>query len=416
MVDTGRRWGKSTIGLVAAVAGHGPIDPATNRPLFRGALHGAHIWWVVPDMPLTGRDRWRDLKKALKGCWTYKNENEHRIELPGGGSIEIRSADDPDSLRGPSLDGVVIDEAALIDETAWTEALRPALSDYQGWAMFFSTPKGKGNWFYTLFLRGADDAELAHSHYDIEKHGDPRRAGWESWRRPSTENPQLTDEDLDDALADLGSLKFSQEYLAEFVVAGGHVFKRLWFRYYDQDAAGFVLDGDKPKRVRVDQLRKRAMVDLATTLKTTGDYTVITTYGVTVENEIVVLEVERRRMEGPDIVPALQAAYRKWRHAKIGIEKAGYQLSTVQAARRTGLPIRAIDAEKDKLARAEFLAARMEAGGVFFPRVAPWLADLEAELEAFDGAEGSEHDDQVDTLAYAAIDVAGGSDRRMRSS
>jgi phage terminase large subunit-like protein len=49
---------------------------------------------------------------------------EKLINLPSGGSVQVRSADDPNSLRGDGLDLVVMDENAFIKEAAWVEALR----------------------------------------------------------------------------------------------------------------------------------------------------------------------------------------------------------------------------------------------------------------------------------------------------
>jgi phage terminase large subunit-like protein len=52
----------------------------------------------------------------------------------------------------------------------------------------------------------------------------------------------------------------------------------------------------------------------------------------------------------------------------------------------------------------------MEAGQVFFPAEARWLEDLENELLAFPHGR---NDDQVDTLAYAALEVTRRSKRRV---
>jgi predicted phage terminase large subunit-like protein len=46
-------------------------------------------------------------------------------------------------------------------------------------------------------------------------------------------------------------------------------------------------------------------------------------------------------------------------------------------------------------------SAKFEAGNVYFPEEAPWLADLEAELFAFPG---SRHDDQCDSISQALND------------
>ena len=60
----------------------------------------------------------------------------------------IRSADNPDTLRGEGLDLVIMDECAYMVKETWTEVIRPALSDKEGSALFISTPRGR-NWFWT---------------------------------------------------------------------------------------------------------------------------------------------------------------------------------------------------------------------------------------------------------------------------
>jgi phage terminase large subunit len=53
----------------------------------------------------------------------------------------------PDVLRGIYLDGVVLDEFADMDPRVWSEIIRPALADRQGWAVFIGTPKGRNAFF-----------------------------------------------------------------------------------------------------------------------------------------------------------------------------------------------------------------------------------------------------------------------------
>ena len=71
-------------------------------------------------------------------------------------------------------------------------------------------------------------------------------------------------------------------------------------------------------------------------------------------------------------------------------------------ARRTGLPIRELRADRDKISRAMPLSAKMEAGYVYFLRNAIWLDEMERELLQF--PEG-EHDDQVDALSYGILET-----------
>jgi phage terminase large subunit len=57
--------------------------------------------------------------------------------------IRLYGADNPDALRGPYLDGVVLDEFADMKPEVWHEVVRPMLADRRGWATFIGTPKGK---------------------------------------------------------------------------------------------------------------------------------------------------------------------------------------------------------------------------------------------------------------------------------
>jgi hypothetical protein len=78
------------------------------------------------------------------------NETELRVDFPNGARIQLFGADHYDALRGMHLNGVVLDEYAQINPTAWTEVLRPALAVKRGFAIFIGTPKGR-NHFYELY-------------------------------------------------------------------------------------------------------------------------------------------------------------------------------------------------------------------------------------------------------------------------
>ena len=169
-------------GSIAVVEGHGP-----RRGRFRGALDGGDDLVDRADVS-AGRLIWRDLKKALRGAWVEKREKEMRIVLPGGGSVTVKSADDPDALRGVGLDGVVLDEAAFMREAAWVNGIRPALADRQGWAMFLTTPCGM-NWIARPVRVGrvasrtgpAGSGRRATTRSCPKPRWRPRDATWASW-------------------------------------------------------------------------------------------------------------------------------------------------------------------------------------------------------------------------------------------
>lgn len=185
------------------IRGHGP-----TRGMRRGALDGGNIWWLAPSYKNT-IELWDDLKRATHGVWESKSEVDKRIRLVTGGTISVRSADSPESLRGSGLDGVVLDEAASMKEEIWKECIRPALMDKRGWATFIGTPKGF-NWFYDLFQ-------------SVES-----RDEWERWQQPSYANPLIVQEELAD-FKNEGLRFYSQEVEAQFLQEGLGLFKREWF-------------------------------------------------------------------------------------------------------------------------------------------------------------------------------------------
>ncbi len=78
-----------------------------------------------------------------------RRPEELRINYPNGGQVQILGADSPDSMRGIYSDGAVFDEYGLQPPNVFSEVMRPAFSDRQGWAFFIGTPNGK-NQFYDI--------------------------------------------------------------------------------------------------------------------------------------------------------------------------------------------------------------------------------------------------------------------------
>ncbi len=363
----GRRWGKTSLSIVAA---------------FERAFKGEKVWIVFPVYP-QAMDSFRTMKSLIRQLpeemYVIK-EVEKRIEIANGGSIQIKSADKPERLRGAGgLSLVVFDEAAYQSKETW-ETVRPILSDSLGQALFISTPNGM-NWFYELF----DNAK--------------RRDEWTIHHYPTESNPNIKPEELFQAREELGSLVYAQEFLAEFTEVG-HMFKREWFAYYD------VIAGDDPEYVFEDEIVKHSelsifgTMDTALSIKETADYSVIMAVGSTPSGKLLVLDIFRDRLEAPELLPKIESMINKWNMAWLGVEDASFGLGIIQMARRQGLPIRNLKADKSKTARAVPAAAGCENGTIYFLKNAKWLVEFERELTSFPSS-GS-HDDQVDALAYAA--------------
>lgn len=210
--------------------------------------------------------------------------------------------------------------------------------------------------------------------------------------------------DLEATKLDVGSYFWSALYQQRPAPASGFIFHREMLRRYERTGDAFVLyDEGGPRTVLAANCRRAFCVDLAASTKTQADYTVVLVYAVTPERKILVLDVQKARLEGPDQAPLIQRLAAEYRPSKIGVEATAYQLSLVQQLRRLGLPVAPIRADRDKVARAIPAAARVETGDVYLPRAGAWVGDFEEELALF--PKGA-HDDQVDALAYAVAEVA----------
>lgn len=195
VVCCGRRFGKTMLGVVVCL---------------RAALKGGRVWWVAPTYQ-QALEGWRYLLRLTQQMAGARVRlSDHVVSFDTGGSIQVKTGSNPDDLRGAGLDGVVLDEAAVMDEAVWFLILRPALADRGGWALFISTPQ-HFNWFWSLY----DFAERDTS------------GMWHAWQHPTWDNPFIPQEEIEAAQRDMEPADFDQEFGASFTAIGGAIFSLL---------------------------------------------------------------------------------------------------------------------------------------------------------------------------------------------
>lgn len=185
--------------------------------------------------------------------------------------------------------------------------------------------------------------------------------------------------------------------------ATGNRFRREWFRYHTID--GDLLRLHSPAGVKVVPLahcRRFGTLDLANSLKKEADYTAAAVWAVTPDADLVLLDMVRARLEDPDIPHLVVNLTARHGLSYWGVESNGLGLGIVQACRRRSVAVRAIVADRDKVSRSSTAVIRYEAGQVYHPQSAAWLADFELELLQFPKGP---HDDQVDAVSMGAIDA-----------
>lgn len=187
VVIAGRRWGKTHLSIRE-------LSKFASKP-------NQKVMYVAPTYRMAKGIVWDKLKeKLIRLRWVKKvNESDLTITLINGTKISIRGADNFDSLRGLENHFIVMDEFAMIDIRAWTEVLRATLSNTLGHALFISTPVGKSNWAYDMYMRQLEDSK-----------------NWSSHQYTSLEGGNIPPDEIEQARRDLDERTFRQEFEASF--------------------------------------------------------------------------------------------------------------------------------------------------------------------------------------------------------
>lgn len=171
---------------------------------------GSHVLIMAPNYSLSqiSFDLQRNLIKRFGLEVIRDNAKDKVIELVNGSTIRIGSVNQVDSCVGRSYTLLVFDEAALTDGMeAFNVALRPTLDSVNSKALFISTPRGKNNWFSTLFDRGFT-SEFPQ---------------WFSVKATWKDNPRMSEDDVAEARKSMTHAQFLQEYEADFSIYEGKI-------------------------------------------------------------------------------------------------------------------------------------------------------------------------------------------------
>lgn len=193
LLCSGRRFGKTYLCITRL------LNWALEKP---NSLN----WFVTANYRMAKQIAWRQLKDMVPRELVVKmNESDLGIEFVNGSRIELRGAENEDSLRGVSLSALVIDEAAYVKRSAWEMVLRPALSDQMGPAWFITTPAGL-NWFHDLWEQAQQEDD------------------WCTFSFTTIEGGNVSAEEVEAARRTLDVRTFKQEYLASFETLSGRCF------------------------------------------------------------------------------------------------------------------------------------------------------------------------------------------------
>jgi hypothetical protein len=365
VVDCGRQWGKTTMG---------------KELVIRPALAGYPTAWMSPSYKSLD-ESFEEVKSTTEPLWNRKggskDEQQKQLCFPGGGKIEFWSLEDPDGPRGRKYKRLVVDEAALIKnlKETWERSLRALIAFYRGDVWFFSTPRGIGNDFYTLYQWGQD----------------PEKGNWKSWKMPSWTNPYLAAEEIEEIRDGLSELAFNQEYGGDFLSYEGAVFVNV---------------GDAVNNNIVQSTGDKVIaVDWAGT-SGRGDFTVFS--AVDTGGELV--EMERfRGLTYPHQMGKLKTFIGRHNPIKTLAESNNMGQPLIDQLRSDGVAVDAfVTSNASKQAAVESLALAFERRQIKIPDNPVLIGELQSfESHQLPGglvryaAAGSGHDDTVIPLAIA---------------
>ncbi len=339
------------------------------------------------------------------------------IRLRNGAEIIGRSADDPETFRGPNLSGAWVDEASRCEKAAYL-LLRPCLREggEMGWLSSTFTPRGKKHWTYQTFT--SRKAEL--------------------FRARTSDNPFLPEEYESENRAEYPETFASQEFDGEFLDDFGNQIKTEWIRYYTMQGDIIQVRGPDGRTIdAVDQreLRRFATIDTAGSSKDkaeeargkvteedgTASWSVCAVWDYWRAKDLLILRhVWRGRVSWTELKVRTAQVLKDFNVKKVLIENAtsGSQLaeelrqfgsrtiSTVLPGMREGVSQRGAKMER---AIASGLLKRAESNKLIVPQYSPaqgnqpktWAEKYIDELTGWTG-EPNETADQVDVSSYAA--------------
>jgi predicted phage terminase large subunit-like protein len=201
-------------------------------------------------------------------------------------------------------------------------------------------------------------------------------------------HPELESlESLKELQRRIGPDVFAAQYQQSPVPPGGAMIRREWLRYYPEPP-------EQTYSATIIQSWDTAAKDGAQ-----NDWSVCTTWLVS-DDHYYLLDLTRGRYDYPTLKATAIALAQKYRPHYVLIEDASTGTALAQELTRVyfGGAVELVPIERDKIGRLYVNQAKFAAGLVLFPKEAPYMPELLAELLTFPHGKT---DDQVDSISQA---------------
>ncbi len=202
---------------------------------------------------------------------------------------------------------------------------------------------------------------------------------------------------------------------------GQRISRHVYFSQYDQNPiiqGGNLIKSSYFRRYRVLPVIKtrKIFADTAQKTKERNDYSVFEEWGLGVDGWIYLLDMIRGKWEAPELLRRTVAFWSKanarntkdfgqLRKLKVEDKSSGTGLIQTIKLPPYNIPVEEVQRSIDKLTRVNDALPYIEAGQVCVPEEAPFTNDFLTECEAFTADMSHDHDDQIDPMCDAVMDM-----------
>lgn len=402
------------------------VPPGSMKSLLTSVIWPAWEWGPrsMPEMryvstaheeTLAIRDsrRCRDLIKSewYQSLWPIQlaNDLDGKREF-GNTSKGIRQARSFQSMTGVRGDRIILDDPISADNAnsaakleaakiAFTETLPTRVNNDKSAIIVIMQRLNEKDVSGVILSLG-----LPYVHLCIPMEYEANRScstsiGWEDPRTIDGElmfPERFSAQQVAELKATLGSYGSSGQLQQRPSPRGGGIININWFKYWR------VIPALDWRVITVDTAQKTGQEN---------DYSVMQCWGRSTTGQAVLIDMIRGKWEAPELLTHARAFWSKHNNQSQGKEHSPLRgmyvedkvsgTGLIQTMRREGMPVIAVQRNKDKISRGYDAAPFIESGNVLLYEDAFWLSDFLNECETFpNGA----HDDQLDPL-FDAISI-----------
>ena len=340
-----------------------------------------------------------DYNRIFNDCTLSKDSSSvRRFHTTGSGVYYAVGAGGAITGRGAHL--LLIDDPIKGREDADSDAMRSNLIDwYRSTAYSRLMPGGSIILIQTRWheddLAGWILRETSHEPWEvIELPAVLDEKASKILKRPKGQAlwPEAYDKKrLEEIKKTAGSREWNSLYMQRPSAEEGNILKRYWWKEWKEDnppECNYILQS----------------WDTAYTVKSTSDYSAVTTWGIFENNGIqnaILLSARRERWEFPELKSEAIKLYNEFRPDVVLIEAKASGWSLIQELQRAGIPITPFNPKKaDKKTRAHSVTPLFESGRVWYPSSKYWAEDVINQCAQFPS---SNYDDLVDSTTQALM-------------